>query len=316
MLKVALVGVGGVSWAHLQAWESMSDVELVALCDVRPQQMEGHPNQRHYTDLTEMLDKEELDILDICLPSYLHADAAVMALERGIHVLCEKPISLNKADVRRVYDTAAAHGVNFMVAQVLRFWPEYEVLKNIYDKQTYGKLLSGRMNRLGFCPQWSWDGWMQDEKRSGLVPFDLHVHDCDFMVYAFGRPVAITQDRCKREEQDYLAVTYRYPDFFITAEASWYAPGCYPFQAGFRFQFEKAVVEWKDGKLVAYPVGGEPIALMEQTSFTEGVINLTDMGPYANEIRYFADCVLQGVPCDKVKAEELETVLDLIYANL
>ena len=51
-----------------------------------------------------------------------------------------------------------------------------------------------------------------------------------------------------------------------------------------------------------------PLALMEQTSFTEGVINLTDMGPYANEIRYFADCVLQGVPCDKVKAEELKTV--------
>ena len=76
------------------------------------------------------------------------------------------------------------------------------------------------------------------------------------------------------------------------------------------------MVEWKDGKLVAYPVGEQPIALMEQTSFTEGVINLTDMGPYANEIRYFADCVLEGVPCDKVKAEELETVLDLIYANL
>ena len=102
MLKVAVVGVGGVSWAHLQAWKSMPDVELVALCDVRPEQMEGHPNQRHYTDYSEMLDKEELDILDICLPSYLHADAAVAALERGIHVLCEKPISLNKADVRRV----------------------------------------------------------------------------------------------------------------------------------------------------------------------------------------------------------------------
>ena len=98
MLKVAVVGVGGVSWAHLQAWESMADVDLVALCDIRPERLEGHPNQRLYTDMTEMLDKEELDILDICLPSYLHADAAVAALERGIHVLCEKPISLKRED--------------------------------------------------------------------------------------------------------------------------------------------------------------------------------------------------------------------------
>ena len=196
MLKVGLVGVGGISGAHIPAWQSMEDVELVALCDVRPEQMMRYPELRQYTDMDDMLAKEQLDILDICLPTYLHADAAVKAMERGIHVLSEKPVSLKTEDVHRLYETAKRNNVRFMVAQVLRFWPEYVYLKEIYDSSRYGKLLSGRMARLGHMPGWSWDNWMKDESRSGLVPFDLHIHDLDFMVYTFGKPKQVSSFPC------------------------------------------------------------------------------------------------------------------------
>lgn len=53
MLKVALVGVGGISGAHIPAWESMEDTELVAICDIRPERMEKYPDKRRYTDLTK-----------------------------------------------------------------------------------------------------------------------------------------------------------------------------------------------------------------------------------------------------------------------
>lgn len=99
----------------------------------------------------------------------------------GINVICEKPVSLNAADVARVYSTAKSNNVKFMVAQVLRFWPEYSIIKEIYDTGKYGRLLSGHMGRLGVRPKWSWDGWMMDENRSGLVPFDLHIHDLDLL---------------------------------------------------------------------------------------------------------------------------------------
>ena len=54
------------------------------------------------------------------------------------------------------------------------------------------------MGRLGAYPAWSWDNWMMDEKRSGLVPHDLHIHDLDFLVYAFGKPEASLKHRAKR----------------------------------------------------------------------------------------------------------------------
>ena len=312
MLKIALVGVGGISGAHIPAWEVREDAELVAICDIRPEQMEKYPEKRHYTDFDEMLEKEEIDILDICLPTYLHADFSVKAMEKGINVICEKPISLKKEDVKRVYDCAHKNNVKFMIAQVLRFWPEYEIVKDIYDKGTYGKLLSGSMRRLGLRPKWSWDGWMMDEKRSGLVPFDLHIHDSDFIVYAFGKPNKVTDFRAKRPEQDYINAVYVYDDFFLTTEASWY-DSPYPFAADFRFQFEKAVVAWEKGEMKIYETDGKIWSPISNASELDtGDIGLPASDAYANEINYFTDCVINNTCPDRVKPDELETVIDIL----
>ena len=311
MLKVGLVGVGGISGAHIPAWEAMEDTELVAICDVRPERMDPYPNKLHYVDFDEMLQNEELDILDICLPTYLHADFAIKAMERGIHVICEKPISLKAEDVERVYATARKMNVKFMVAQVLRFWPEYELIKELHDSQKYGRLLSGHMSRLGQCPKWSWDNWMKDETRSGLVPYDLHVHDLDFMVYAFGNPENVQSLRSKRPEQDYISATYEYPDFFVTAEASWYAAPL-PFGAGFRFQFEEALITYTDGKCMIYQNDGTIVDLSTKAEGDTGVINLPKSNAYANEIRYFTDCVIADTFPEKVKPEELKSVINIL----
>ncbi len=309
MLKVGLVGVGGISGAHIPAWQSMEDVELVALCDVRPEQMTRYPELRQYTDMDDMLAKEQLDILDICLPTYLHADAAVKAMERGIHVLSEKPVSLKTEDVHRLYETAKRNNVRFMVAQVLRFWPEYVYLKEIYDSGRYGKLLSGRMARLGHMPGWSWDNWMKDESRSGLVPFDLHIHDLDFMVYTFGKPKQVSSFRARRPDQDVFTAVYQFDGFYVDSEATWYAAP-YPFHATYRFQFEKALIVL-DGALTVYEVDGKTFTVGADGGETGG-IELPPTNAYANEIRYFADCVKAGRDADRVKEEELETVVKIL----
>lgn len=312
MLKVGLIGVGGISGAHIPVWESMEDVELTALCDIRQERMEPYPEKHHYTKLDEMLKNEKLDILDICLPTYLHADYAVRAMEKGIHVLCEKPVSLKSEDVERVYSTAHRMQVSFMVAHVLRFWPEYMLLKELYDTQKYGKLLSGYMSRVSQTPPWTWDNWMKDENRSGLVPFDLHIHDLDFLVYAFGKPEKVNSNRIKRSEQDCINAVYEYPEFYIETESAWYA-GAYPFEARYRFQFEKAVVSFENGKCMIYEENGQITDLTEGATGDTGDINLPKSDAYGNEIRYFTDCVLEKKFPEVVKAEELSAVLEILH---
>ncbi len=307
MLKVGLVGVGGISAAHIPAWEAMEDAELVALCDIRSEKLSQYAGKHLYTDFDEMLEKEDFDILDICLPTFLHVEHAMKAMQRGIHVVCEKPISLHEEDVEKVYACARENGVKFMVAQVLRFMPEYDLLKQIADSGRYGRLLSGFMARLGGIPKWSWDNWMADEERSGLVPFDLHIHDLDFLVYTFGSPKKLTTHRSKRPEQDYLHMVYEYDDFFVSAEASWYASP-YPFTAAYRFQFEHAIVALEKGKCVIYEDNDRVIDMSKEPEALEG-IRLVGSDGYANELQYFAECVKEDKPVDKVKPEELSCVL-------
>ncbi len=314
MLKIGMVGMGGISRAHRNAWAQIPEAQVIAVCDIRPEQADVAAEAtggKAYYDFDSMLAAETIDILDICLPTYLHADFAVKALDHGIHVLTEKPISLKIEDVERVYGAAERNHKNIMVAQVLRFWREYEALKAACESGKYGKLLSGHMTRLGNTPKWSWDGWMQDPERSGLVPFDLHIHDLDFMVYAFGTPEKMSCHRARGEKQDYFTAVYEYPGFFICAEAAWFNCG-YKFQSAFRFQFERAVMEYKGGTLITYLENGETETLEEEAAGEENGINLPKSNAYYNEIRYFVDCVLAGKPCDKVKPGELRTVLDLI----
>lgn len=312
MLKIGMVGMGGISHAHVDGWLEIPEAKVICVCDIRPEKADeaaAKTGAKAYYDFDEMLASESFDILDICLPTYLHADFACKALEHDIHVLCEKPISLKREDVARVYGTAKAHGRNVMIAQVVRFWREYELLKEAYDTGKYGKLLSGHMTRLGSTPKSSWDGWMRDPERSGMVPFDLHIHDLDFMIYAFGKPEKMTRFRAGTPTQDYFEAIYQYPDFFVSGEAAWFDCS-WRFQCAFRFQFEQAVLEFKDGKLTIFHNNGDIEGLDDNNVEGDGYVPATNA--YYNEIRYFVDCVLAGKPCNKVKPEELETVLDLI----
>ena len=313
MLKVAMLGMGNISGAHRAAWKGIPEAKVIAVCDIRPEKADAAAEDmsaKAYYNFEDMLAAEQFDILDICLPTYLHADYTVKALNAGVHVLCEKPVSLKNEDVDRVYDAAKKNGKCVMIAQVVRVWLEYLVLKDAYDTGKYGRLLSGRMTRLGSTPKASWDGWMRDPERSGMVPFDLHIHDLDFMIYTFGKPEKMTRFRAGTTTQDYFEAIYQYPDFFISAEAAW-LDCTYRFQCAFRFQFEKAVLEFKDGKLTIFNQNGE-IEGADGKKGEEGDGYVPKTNAYFEEIRYFVDCVLAGKPCDKVKPDELKTVLALI----
>lgn len=313
MLRIGLVGCGGISGAHVPAWDGMDDAELVAICDIRPEKMERYPNHKMYTDFDKMLEENEFDIIDVCLPTFLHCEFALKAMNKGINVISEKPISLKESDVDLLYSTAEKNNVKYMVAQVLRFWNEYVVLKQIYDTQKYGKLISGTMWRLGGYPKNSWNNWYTNKEMSGLIPFDLHIHDLDYLVYLFGAPKSYS---CKRQElpnQDYMSVVYDFDGFFVTAEASWYKAS-YPFKMGFRFQFEEAIVALENDELTIYDCEGNRFkpCSKDEDSDNQSDFELPSAGAYENEIYYFADCVKNDKPVEKVTKESLLAVLKIL----
>lgn len=311
MLKVGLIGSGGISGAHVPSWEKNPYAEAVAICDIRPEMMDKYPQLRHYTDFDTMLEQEELDIIDICLPTYLHAEYAIKAMDKGLHVITEKPISLREEDIARIYAAAERNNVKFMVAQVLRFWPAYSLVRQLHTNGRYGKVLSANMYRLGCYPASAWEGWMMKEELSGLVPFDLHIHDSDFLVYTFGDPKNVTTFRSKKPDQDYITAIYEFDGFFVNTQASWYASP-YPFTAEFIFQFEEAVVAYQKGKVIIYQRDGKILNLSDPEA-DHGGLELSTEDPYAAEIRYFTECIVNnGDPKEKVSPQSLTTVMRIL----
>lgn len=310
MLKVAVVGVGGISATHIPAWERMEDVEVVALCDINPEQMTQYPEKRCYTDMDEMLRKENLDIVDVCAPTYVHVELSRKALEKGIHVVCEKPLALDPADATMLYELAEKNNVLFMVAQVLRFEKNYLILKKLYEEKTYGRLLSLSMHRL--CGMPNWNEWMPCKEKSGLAAFDMHIHDLDFCIYAFGAPKNTVQHRTQGPGQDFVHGLYEYEDFFVSVEAGWFSAP-YTFNAGFRAQFENAILESGYGKFTLLDAEGKYYDLKESAE-GPAAINLPPSNGYFNELRYFADCVRDGKPQEIVKKWEVETALTIAKA--
>lgn len=315
MIKVAIVGVGGMGSTHFNLYRGMNDVEIVALVDVEPEKTAEKAKAcgaRSYTNIEDMLKNEKPDIADICTPSYFHCANAVAAMEKGCHVITEKPAALNTRDVMRMFTCAEENNVFFMVAHVLRFWPEYVWLKNTVDSGKYGKLLHLAMWRTGDRPRNSWQNWMLVQEKSGLVPFDLHIHDIDFMVYLLGEPNKTDKYQINNGAGQYVETTCQYKNGTrVHAKAAWYN-GCVPFTMGYEAQFEMGYADFRKDLLVFYPNDVEPETPTVTSIFTGSEINVANTSGYLNELKFFIQCVTSGKKPDIMTQSEILITLALL----
>lgn len=297
MLKAAIIGFGGVAQAaHVPAWEILEKKgvgRLVAAYDIEPAQFEkkqqinigcgiGCASLHTYTDLDEMLAREKPDILDICVPTFLHSAVAIGLLRRGYPVHCEKPMARTSVQCQEMIDAANESGSKLMIGQCLRFSPSYRFLKKAIDNNTFGRPLSAVFRRLSSPPLWSWDNWFMDHARSGGCLLDMHIHDLDIARYLFGDPQAVSCVTQKVYAGDDVAHSrLLYENLAVTAIGDWSQQGV-DFAADYRVGFEEATVICENDRVTVFPRTGE--------SWTA---DLPDENMYANELEYFIT-VLSG----------------------
>ncbi|GHU15549.1 hypothetical protein FACS1894163_02660 [Spirochaetia bacterium] len=168
LLKVGIIGVGGMGSNHSGSYKQMESrgVKVVAAADPDKARLAAavtlHGCKGYKTGM-ELIAGENLDLIDICTPSYLHTVHALAAMDKGWAVISEKPVCLTKPELNKLLKKQKQTGADMAVAQCLRFWNEYEWLKNAADKKTYGKIRSVVMTRLGARP----DRWFIEPEKSG-----------------------------------------------------------------------------------------------------------------------------------------------------
>ena len=281
MLRIGIVGWGFMGKMHFRCYKSDTNVEVTAICDVDAKQLQNASgvtgnisgaeddldlsNIALYSDLSKMLAEEKIDALSIASPTFLHASQTIEALNAGVHVFCEKPMSLNSGDCREMAEVAKQSGKTLQIGHCIRFWPEYVQAKEIIDSQKYGKVLAATFQRLSLTPTWSWDNCFLDGKRSGGAMLDLHIHDTDYVQYVFGMPKEVFSRGVigPSGEFDHTVTQYFYGnDCVITAEGGWImAPG-FGFEMSFKIMLEKATLVYSSAQeptFQIFPIDGETI---------------------------------------------------------
>lgn len=319
-MKVGMIGCGGMGTTHylsLKALSSRMDFEVTALADCRKEFLDKasacFPEANLYEYGMDLIEKEELDAVHICLPSYLHASHAAAAMERGMHVLVEKPVCLTREDAKLLLETERKTGVKVMVGQVVRFFDEYRYLKEIYDNKTFGNLKSMVMQRISGDVTWGFEDWFHDEKKSGSVVLDLHVHDLDFLRYMLGEPDTFEVKAAAFDSGmiNQIITSYEFGNVFVTAEGMWEVSPAVPFRAGFRAYFDEAAVVYDGGRkpsLSVYRKDGtvevpEFCPEYDEVSDAAG-INISNLGPYYTEIKSFIQCVRENRPVEIAPLDE------------
>ena len=282
MKRIAIVGYGFMGKTHYGAWRKCRGAKVVAICDANLSQLtakvEGNikgvadntavpKSVRVYEDFGAMLAAGGFDIVDITLPTLLHPKTAIAALKAGYHVLCEKPMALELKDCDRMLAAAKAAKRQLLIAQCVRFFPENVYVRELVESGKYGKVVAADFTRFIAPPKWSPKGadWFFDEKKSGGVLFDAHVHDVDYIAGTFGRPEALTAlfHRNAKGFVDHTTATFFYRNALITSDSSFASAASLVWDASGRVFFERATVyfgPFYKAPLTVYPEVGKPFS--------------------------------------------------------
>lgn len=317
-MNILLVGLGGMGNAHYLNYQHIDGVFVTAAvgksrADQEAAKAWGIPL---YDSITEACEEEAIDLVDVCAPTYLHKPLVLEALAQRKHTITEKPIALSLKDAQAMYAAAEENGVQLYVAQVLQFTREVETLREVVKDERYGKPMDACFERLSACPKWSQGGWLFDKEKSGLLPFDLHIHDLDVIVSVFGKPDNMIFTECRAKDRDF-AEQYRFLYVYnsglnVCAEAAW-LNAAIPFTARWRVYFERGMLICDGNGVTGYAADGTVTRFdVEDPVKVNCGINLGESGWFLRELTHLTDCARKGEPSPLVPKERILDVVELL----
>jgi UDP-N-acetylglucosamine 3-dehydrogenase len=289
-MRVGLVGAGFMGSVHLNAYAGIPEVEVVGVADARVESAIAGAEMvgaRPYASYEELVAAEDVEVVDICVPTAFHRDLAVRAAGEGRHVILEKPIARTMEDAHEILEAFSGDGPRLFVGHVVRFFPAYVGIKQKIDAGDLGTVGVVRTSRrspflLG------WNDWYADWRVSGGVLLDLVIHDFDFLRWALGEVERVyARGMLGREYNrlDYALVTLRFQSGAIAhVEGHWGYPA--PFNYSIEVAGSKALLTVDSTEPAALQlIGGAPGEVPDLAS---------GKSPYEKELEHFIHCIESG----------------------
>lgn len=289
MVKVGILGAGGMGNAHARHYRNMADVDL-SFYDKSADRSKVFA-ERHGCSPFHGADAliSACDVVDVCLPTPLHVEYGLKAIAAGRAVFMEKPMTRTLAEARGLVEAASKAGVPLMPGQVVRFFPEYAAAHKRVVAGAIGRPAAVRTRRGGGAPLGGADNWFMDFERSGGVLLDLAIHDFDWLRWTFGEVKCLYA-------RSVGATTGTGPDYGLTTvtfdsgaighvEATWMDPS--GFSTAFEVCGSEGMIEF-DSRSTASLRLHQP-----GKNVAEAPLAPAD-DPYYQELRGFLDAVRDG----------------------
>src|SRR5215211_887596 len=289
-MRVGLVGAGFMGGVHLNAYAGIPEAEVVGVADARPGAAAAGAEMvgaRPYASYTELVAAEDVEVVDVCLPTAFHRDLAVRAAGEGRHVILEKPIARTLEDAQQILEAFSVGGPRLFVGHVVRFFPEYAGIKEKIEAGDLGTIGVVRTSRRSpFLT--GWNDWYADWRLSGGVLLDLVIHDFDFLRWALGEVERVYARGVLGREYnrlDYVIATLRFESGAIAhVEGHWGYPG--PFNYSIEVAGSRALLtaDSTEPALVRL-IGGTSDEIPDLAS---------GKNPYEKELEHFVHCIATG----------------------
>ncbi len=291
-MRLGLVGAGFMGGVHLNAFAGIPEVEVVGVADARPDSAAAAAalvGARPYASYEELVAAEEVEIVDVCLPTSFHKDLAVKAARDGKHVILEKPIARTLEDAAEILEAFSGEGPRLFVGHVVRFFPEYVAIKGLVDAGDLGTVGVVRTSRRSpFLT--GWNDWYADWRASGGVLLDLVIHDFDFLRWTLGEVERVYARGVLGREYnrlDYALVTLRFEHGAIAhVEGHWGYPGAFNYRI--EVAGSRALVTADSSETAPLELLGGPTTPGESPDIVAG------KSPYQTELEHFVRCVATG----------------------
>ena len=312
-LKVGVVGLGFMGSAHLEAYGGVTDFELAAVASSSEKKLSGDLGDvggnlergggtvdlgtaTRHRRAEGLIADPDVEAVDLCVPTHLHTPLTLAALAAGKHVLVEKPMALTVEDCDAMIAAAREANRVLMVAQVLRFFPEYAAARNEILSGSLGKVRGATFRRRCAAP--AWGQWLKDPEKSGGGVFDLLIHDVDFCQHLFGKPQTVSAVGCEDLPSgiDFIAARLDYGDGVpVVVTGGWHHPASYPFSMAFTILCDGGTLDYSSDKagLRLHAADGEAKAL-----------ELPDKDGFTAELQAFVNACVSGKPAERCRPED------------
>jgi predicted dehydrogenase len=279
-MKVGIFGAGAMGKKHIESWRALG----IPVAGVYARKLDqAKALAKPYDSVSSLLD--EVEIADICLPTFLHQEVVEEAAQAGCQIVCEKPLALHPAGGEAIFKACDAANVRFFLAMVVRFFPPYRAAWETVRSGALGTIEEIALKRIVNTPLVD-KPWFGDESLSGGVILDLMIHDIDYALWIAGPAVKVhaTLARDARNQSAHLTLEHA---------------------GGATSRIEGGWLESATGLQTAIHLTGSSGTLDVAPDLPLPFSNLPNKDPYVEQLRHFQTSLASGAPFEVTRQEAL-----------